>query len=277
MNAPNPDQSPPWRLAADQLQAAFGPAPAWAVLLGSGMGPVFDRLQDVQGERPYEALGLPATGIAGHAGRLKVGAFGPTRVALLAGRVHGYEGRSAEETLRTVRALAAWGVKTLLLTSAVGGIRTAWPPGSLVRVTDHINFMGRNFLWGPNEEALGTRFPDLSRAYDPELGATMDRCAARLGQTLYNGVYAATSGPSYETPAEIRMLGMVGADVVGMSLVPDVLAGVHAGLRVGAIAVVSNLAAGLSPEALTHEDVQRVVGGAAARLGDLVSAVVNEC
>jgi len=275
--ATDPSESPPWRIAADQLQATFGEAPAWAVLLGSGMGPVFDRLSAVEGDLPYDAVGLPATGIAGHAGRVKVGTLGATRVVLLAGRVHGYEGRSAEETLRTVRALAAWGVKTLLLTSAVGGIRTAWPPGSLVRVTDHINFMGRNFLWGPNEDRLGTRFPDLSTAYDPGLAAIMDRCAARIGVTLQSGVYAATSGPSYETPAEIRMLGMVGADVVGMSLVPDVLGAVHAGLRVGAIAVVSNLAAGLSPEALTHEDVQRVVGGAAARLGDLVAEVVNEC
>ncbi len=274
--APEATPNPPalWSLAAEALRRRFGPPPEAAVVLGSGMSGLADRLADREGDVPYGALGLPATGVAGHAGTLSVGTLSGVRLALLAGRVHLYEGRPAEESLRHVRALGAWGVRRLLLTSAVGGIRDDLSPGLLVRITDHINLIGRNPLVGPNEPAQGERFFDLTDAYSPRLAAVLDVSARHAGVTLKSGVYAAVSGPTYETPAEIRMLGLLGADVVGMSLIPEVMAGRHQGMEVAAVAVISNRAAGLSTERLTHEDVQLVVGRAADQMTQLLKETV---
>lgn len=274
--APEATAPPPalWSLAAEALRRRFGPPPEAAVVLGSGMSGLADRLTDREGDVPYGALGLPATGVAGHAGTLSVGTLSGVRLALLAGRVHLYEGRPVEESLRHVRALGAWGVRRLLLTSAVGGIRDDLSPGLLVRITDHINLIGRNPLVGPNEAAQGERFFDLTDAYSPRLAAVLDDAARHAGVTLKSGVYAAVSGPTYETPAEIRMLALLGADVVGMSLIPEVMAGRHQGMEVAAVAVISNRAAGLSAERLTHEDVQLVVGRAADQMTQLLKETV---
>lgn len=256
-----------------KLRERFGEAPASAVVLGSGLGGLLGRLEDRQ-EAAYPELGLPKTSAPGHAGTLSLGQMGGKRVALLSGRLHLYEGHAIQDVVLPVRALARWGVKKLVLTSAVGGITSGLRVGDLVRVTDHINLLGINPLTGPNIDALGPRFPDLTRAYDPALGLAADRMAGSLRVPLRHGVYALMSGPSYETPAEIRMLRTIGADVVGMSTVPEVIAGVHAGLSLLVFAVVSNLAAGLSGEALSHEEVTQAADVAGPVLASLIEALV---
>ena len=257
---------PPYAEVAALLATRLGAPPSLAIVLGSGMGPVRERLHDPV-VVDYAEVGLPTPGVAGHGGQLLVGTLGGVRVALLSGRVHTYEGRPMEEVVRATRALGRWGVGTVLFTAAVGSTRRTLAPGTLVRLTDHINITGINPLRGPNDDALGVRFPDLSRAYDPQVGAALDGALAAEGGPWERGIYCFTGGPSYETPAEVRMAAALGADVVGMSTVPEVIAGAQMGLRMGAIAVVSNLGAGLAEEHLTHEDVTRVVGAAADRIG----------
>lgn len=225
---------------------------------------------------PHAELGLPAPTIAGHAGIHAVGTLGGKRVLLVSGRCHLYEGHPPSTVVAGVRAMARWGVGTLVLTNAAGSCRPDWLPGTLVRLTDHIDMTGGNPLVGPNIEALGPRFPDLSRAYHPELALQIDRLAGELGIPLQRGVYAAMRGPSYETAAEVRMLGRMGADLVGMSTVPEVIAGVHAGLRVAAFSVVSNLGTGLHHDVADHADVTRVVAAAAAPLGRLIERLAAQ-
>ncbi len=262
-------------LAADHLRDRFGPPPQLAVVLGSGLGFLIERLaQPVQ--VPHAELGLPAPTIAGHAGVHAVGLLGGQRVLLVSGRCHLYEGHPADTVVAGVRAMARWGVRTLVLTNAAGSCRPDWLPGTLVRLTDHINMTGCNPLVGPNLDELGPRFPDMSRAYDPELGAQIDSHAQQLGVALQRGVYAAMRGPSYETAAEVRMLGRMGADLVGMSTVPEVIAAVHAGLRVAAFSVVSNLGTGLAAEAADHADVTRVVAAASEPLGRLIERLAAQ-
>lgn len=257
-----------------RLQDTFGDAPEGAVVLGSGLSVLLDHLEDAS-SADYSDLGLPTPGVEGHAGRASVGRLGKARVALLGGRSHVYEGYPMERVVYQVRAMRLWGVQKLVLTSAVGSIDVSVGPGSLLRITDHINLMGRNPLMGPNLDLLGPRFPDMGHAYDPELGQLAEQVAAEQGVTLHRGVYAAMLGPSYETPAEIRMLRVMGASVVGMSTVPEVIAARHAGLRVVAFAVISNHAAGIKDEVLTHEDVKRVVAEAAPPLARIVSGLVQ--
>jgi purine-nucleoside phosphorylase len=261
--------------SVDELTARYGSAPQAALVLGSGMGPVFDRIQEVEGETSFSELGLPTTGVIGHSGRFCVGRLADLRIAALAGRIHGYEGYPADMQLRAVRVLARWGVSRIVLTSAVGSMHLEMPPGSLVRVTDHINLSGRNPLTGPNDLEIGPRFPDMSFAYDPVLGEDLEAASAASGVKLHHGVYATTSGPSYETPAEVRMLKLVGGDVVGMSLGPEVIGAVHAGLRVLAISIVSNYAAGLTEDALSHDEVTEVVGEAADRVALLLESLAH--
>jgi purine-nucleoside phosphorylase len=190
------------------------------------------------------------------------------KLAVVAGRLHLYEGHALADLACTPRALARWGVKILLLTSAVGGIRSDLTPGQLVCITDHINFSGANPLYGPNVPP-GTRFPDLSQLYSPRLRA--------LWSGLASGVYAAMPGPSYETPAEIQMLSRLGAAVVGMSLVHEAIAGHHAGLEIAALSVVSNLAAGISTMPLTHEEVTLTSLMAVDALKEALSVLVSQC
>ncbi|MFT5683639.1 MAG: purine-nucleoside phosphorylase [Myxococcota bacterium] len=263
------------RAAVAKLQHHFGDAPAAAIVLGSGGAPMLDRWRSLADGVAYEALALPRTTVTGHSGQLGIVEITGQPVAVLSGRVHGYEGRGAAEQLRAVRALAAWGVKRVILTSAVGGLRLSLPPGSLVRISDHIN-LSTNPLMGENIPDVGPRFPDLTGAYDPALGAIFDEAAAECGVTTHVGVYASVSGPSYETPAEVRMLGMLGGDVVGMSLGPEVTGAAHAGLKVVAISVVSNLAAGLATQTLTHTEVLEVVGEAVSSLARVIEALLKK-
>lgn len=259
--------------AVARLREAFGDPPEGAVVLGSGLSGFASGLSDLQ-SCSYADLGLPTPGVEGHAGVVSTGTLGGKRLALLAGRLHLYEGHPTERVVFNVRAMALWGVRKLVLTSAVGSLFPEVGPGSLVRITDHINLMGRNPLVGENLEVLGPRFPDMGHAYDRGLGRLADCVADEEGIPLHRGIYAAMLGPSYETPAEIRMLRLMGAHVVGMSTVPEVIAARHAGVRVLTVSVVSNLAAGLADEHLSHVDVTRVVGDTAPVLSRLVAGVV---
>lgn len=257
---------------ARRLRERFGPPPAVAVVLGSGLGGLVARLDALE-RAPYSELGLPQSTVAGHASELVYGRLADRPVAVLSGRVHLYEGRSLGEVVRYVRALHAWGVRALLLTNSAGGITDGLDPGTLVIVTDHLNFQGTNPLVGP---AYATRFPDLSRAYDPELQDLLAAAATANGIDVRRGVMAAMLGPSYETPAEIRMLRTLGADVVGMSTVPEVIAAAEIGLRCAVLSLVSNRAAGLADHALTHVEVTTAAREAGDRLGALLAHAITK-
>jgi purine-nucleoside phosphorylase len=226
-----------------------------AVVLGSGLGAFGEELA-VRIEIPYSEIpGWPRATAVGHAGKLIFGCVGEARVAVMSGRVHLYEGYTPAEVTFGVRVLAKLGVRTFVFTNAAGGINPAYGRGALVLISDHINLQGSNPLAGPNDDSLGPRFPDMSEAYDSRLRRLAREVAAGLGITLEEGVYAAMLGPSYETPAEIRFLRAVGADLVGMSTVPEAIAANHMGLRVLAISCVTNMAAGLTPAKITHAEV----------------------
>lgn len=250
-------------------------APAAGVVLGSGLGSFAARLKDAVIVPYAEIPGFPVSRVPGHAGRLVLGGLEAADgaivpVAAMQGRVHGYEGWSAQDVAFGARVLCALGVKALLVTNASGGVNPAFGPGELVRIVDHLNLSGQNPLVGDNDERIGPRFPDLSEAYDPRLGALLDATAAALGIPLRSGVYACLPGPSYETPAEIRMLRALGADLVGMSTVPEVIAARHMGVPVVGISVVTNHAAGLARQHLSHADVKETAERVEARLAALV-------
>ncbi len=249
--------------------------PAVGVILGSGLSGFADRLERAT-VVPYEEIPyFPVSRVAGHPGRLVVGELhhGDVTVPIVAmqGRVHGYEGWSVEDVAFGARVVCRLGVGALLVTNAAGGVNPTFAPGDLVRMADHLNLSGQNPLAGENDERLGPRFPDLSAAYDPRLSALLDEAAAAAGVPLRSGVYACMAGPSYETPAEIRMLRALGADLVGMSTVPEVIAARHMGVPVAGMSVVTNYAAGLARKPLSHEEVAET----AERVRDRLSAVVG--
>jgi purine-nucleoside phosphorylase len=226
-----------------------------AVVLGSGLGAFADDLQDSV-VIPYGDIpNFPRPTAIGHAGRLVVGKIGDLTVAAMQGRVHQYEGYSSREAAFPVRVLRRLGVKSLVITNAAGGINSAYSQGGLVVLSDHINLQGNNPLNGPNDERFGTRFPDMSEAYSRNYRRLALDAARDLGIDLKEGVYAALPGPSYETPAEIRFLRTIGADLVGMSTVPEVIVARHMGIDVLAISCVTNMAAGLSAGEIHHEEV----------------------
>jgi purine-nucleoside phosphorylase len=260
--------------AVDALRGSFGDAPSTALVLGSGLGTLVSRVVDAVSV-DYGSLGLPTTGVGGHAGCAVVGQLGSQRVILLSGRVHLYEGRPLEEVVRAVRAVARWGVERVIVTNAVGGIDPSLCAGSLFLVEDHINLMGANPLEGEQSNGLGPRFPDMSTAYHPALRKDAAEVAAALGISLPSGVYVAFRGPSYETPAEIRMLSTLGASTVGMSLVPEAIALAQMQVPTLALSMVSNLAAGLSLVPLRHEEVSEAAAGAVEPLGALLEGLLE--
>lgn len=258
------------RRSAALLREHFGDPPPTAIVLGSGLGPVVHRMEDRKAV-PSVQLGFPQSTVVGHAGRLVKGTLGGHGLVAVSGRVHLYEGLPPSQVVRGVRALKAWGVRQLLLTASVGGITDGLDPGELMLVTDHLNLQGSNPLTGPPH---GTRFPDLTFAYAKRLRKHLAAAAEAQGVVLHQGIYAAMPGPSYETPAEVRMLKLLGADVVGMSTVPEVIAAAECNLDVAAIAVVSNRAAGLTGELLDHDEVTENANEVATRLADLVTAAL---
>jgi len=245
--------------------------PRVGLILGSGLGSFADQF-DSASAIPYGDLPhFPRSSVAGHAGQLVLGRVAEQRVVAMQGRVHFYEGYSPAEVVFPVRVLCALGIGSLVVTNAAGGIRGDLLAGDLMAISDHINLSGWNPLVGPNDERLGPRFPDMSAAYDESLTAKLVQSAAACGVNLKKGVYAILSGPSYETPAEIRALRVLGADAVGMSTVPEVLAARHMGVRVVGLSCITNLAAGVGNKPLTHEDV----AGTAARASGAFSLLLK--
>lgn len=242
------------RAAAARLKKVSGLRPALAVILGTGFHHVLGELR-VRGKIPYAKIpGFPPVGVSGHAGELFFGHLGGTPVLILSGRAHFYEGHSMERVTFPVRALAAFGIRDLLLTNAAGGVNRRFHPGDFMVLTDHINLMGVNPLRGALQPGL-PRFVDLTRTYDAGLTALLKRAARQSGLTLRSGVYLAVSGPSYETAAEIRAFARLGADAVGMSTVPEAVAARQCGLRVAAVSCITNPAAGRGEAPLSHDEV----------------------
>jgi purine-nucleoside phosphorylase len=257
--------------AALRLPSEVSPV---AVILGSGLGAFGDQLDDARSV-PFEALpGFPATTVLGHRGRLVAGSLESIAVLAMQGRIHGYEGHDAATVAFPARVLGVLGARALVLTNAAGAINAEMEPGDLMRITDHINLTARNPLTGPNEDALGPRFPDLSGAWDPRLGDELERAARDAGIRLRSGVYAQMIGPSYETPAEIRMARILGADAVGMSTVPEAIVAAHQRVPCCGISCITNYAAGIAPSPLTHAEVVDVARRAEGRFLSLLRAFV---
>jgi purine-nucleoside phosphorylase len=229
--------------------------PETAIVLGSGLGDFSDTLLDALAT-PYASLPhWPASKVVGHTGRLVIGTVAGRRIAALSGRVHFYEGYDLATVVFATRVMGRLGVKRFILTNAAGGINAAFAQGALMIIDDHINLMGSNPLIGPNEDRFGPRFPDMSEVYSARLRKMADEAARAKGVGVSHGIYLATHGPSYETPAEIRLFRSMGADAVGMSTVPEAIAARHMGMEVLGISCISNMAAGMSPQPIVHEDV----------------------
>lgn len=243
--------------AARYIRDRLPGVPKVGIVLGSGLGGFAEALEDPFTIRYEDVPNWPASTAVGHEGKLIHGRLGKLHVVCLSGRAHLYEGYTPQQVTFGVRVLGAMGVHSLILTNAAGGINLAFEQGTLVLISDHINLQGANPLVGPNIDSLGPRFPDMSHAYDERYRHLAKQVAAELGITLAEGVYAAVLGPSYETPAEIRFLRTIGADLVGMSTVPEVIVANHMGMRVIAISCVTNMAAGILPQKITHEEVLR--------------------
>jgi purine-nucleoside phosphorylase len=249
--------------------------PAVGVVLGSGLGAFGDSLENLL-KVPYaDVPHLPHASVPGHPGNLCLGRAGAVSVACLQGRAHMYEGHSAADAVFGVRLLARLGCKAVLLTNAAGGLRAELGPGDLMLIEDHLNLTGQNPLAGPNEDDLGPRFPDMTHTYDPSLRALAREAAAELEIPLRAGVYAALAGPSYETPAEIRMLRKLGADAVGMSTVPEMIALRHMRIPAAAISCITNMAAGLSGTELSHAEVEATAARTRDRFVQLLTGWVE--
>jgi purine-nucleoside phosphorylase len=263
------------REAAAVIRRHLRRGPEVAIVLGSGLGALAD-LVEADAVVPYaEIPHFPRPGVPGHAGRLVLGTIEGRAVAVLQGRAHFYEGIPLAQVVFPVRTLRVLGARVLLVTNASGGLNPAFAPGDLLLITDHINGMGTNPLVGPNEDDFGPRFPDMAAAYDPALAAILRETAAEAGIVLREGVYLAVPGPLYETPAELRMMRGWGADAVGMSTVPEVIAARHAGMRVAGLSVIANLATGETPAVATHGEVLAVVRRAAPQCAALVRGLVR--
>jgi purine-nucleoside phosphorylase len=246
------------------------------VVLGSGLGGFADTLEN-RHETPYaEIAGWPISTALGHAGKLVTGKVGGADVCVLAGRAHLYEGYTAAQVAFGIRELWRRGAQSVVLTNAAGGINLNYKPGDLVLISDHVNLLGVNPLTGPNDDSMGVRFPDMTEAYPRECREIAHRAAAGLGFTMAEGVYAAVPGPSYETPAEIRYLRTIGADLVGMSTVPETIAANHLGMKVLAISCVTNMAAGILPQKLHHGEVMETGERVRDTLVNLLHAVLPE-
>jgi xanthosine phosphorylase len=262
-------------MTAAEMLAARGAAPRLGIVLGSGLGGLVTSMEDVLAVDYGELPGFPEIGVAGHGGQVVLGRLNGFPVACLAGRRHAYEGDpgAMRVPIRTLRAL---GAETLLVTNAAGSLRADVGPGRLMAISDHINMLGSNPLTGPNDDAVGPRFPSLRDAYDPELRARLRDAAAALEIDLAEGVYLATAGPSFETPAEIRAFRTLGADAVGMSTVPEVILARHCGLRVIGVSAITNLAEGMGGEELSHEQTLRNADVAARDLVRLVERFAGD-
>ena len=249
--------------------------PKVGLVLGSGLGAFAQKLKNRVAVAYEDIPHFPVpSGVVGHAGELVLGDVDRTPVVVLSGRVHFYEGRPMTDVVFPARVLARLGVGAVILTNAAGGVRRTFRPGDLMLMTDHINAFGTNPLVGPNEDSIGTRFPDMSAVYDPTLRRLAKATARSLRIPLREGVYLGNPGPSYETPAEIRAFRAIGADAVGMSTVPEAIALRHAGVRVLGISTITNMAAGILPKPLVHAEVLAVTKRVGDRFVRLLTALV---
>lgn len=262
--------------AADFLRSRIGEPPRIAIVLGSGLGVLADRAESAFAIPYREIPHHPEPAVAGHAGQWIVGELGGVRAAFLQGRCHYYEGHDMEVSTFSIRVLQRLGTEILILSASTGGIAPGLRAGDLVLITDHLNLLGTNPLRGPNDPELGPRFPDMSEVYSQRLRKLAMSQAQAQGIELKPGVYAAMTGPSYETPAEIRMLRTLGADVVGMSTAHEAIVARHGGMEVLAFAVVANVAAGLSDQPIEHSEVVAVGNAAGRTLGDLLTSLLAQ-
>jgi purine-nucleoside phosphorylase len=263
------------KAAADAVKTRIGAPPEVAVVLGSGLGDFAGTLGAAV-SMPYQQLPhWPESRVVGHAGRLVVGQMGPKRVAALAGRCHAYEGHDLKTVTFATRVMGLLGVRTIILTNAAGGINTGFAQGALMAIDDHLNLTGGNPLVGENDERFGVRFPDMSEVYSGPLRAIADEASRAQGLQLRHGVYAALLGPSYETPAEIRYLRAIGADAVGMSTAAEAIVARHMGLDVLGISCITNMAAGVLPAPLRHDEVMETARRVRGEFIGLLEGVIG--
>jgi purine-nucleoside phosphorylase len=249
--------------------------PDIGIVLGSGLGIYSDYIENKK-TLPFSKIPhFHAPTIAGHTGELIFGNVGDKKVIALKGRIHAYEGHSLEDIVLPVRTLGLLGIKNLFVTNASGGINSNFHPGDLVLIEDHINLSGKNPLVGPNIDELGPRFPDMSQAYNIGLRQALEKEALKIGIKLKSGVYCWLMGPTYETPAEIRMLAKMGADMVGMSTVPEIIVAHHQGIKVAGVACITNYAAGLKSETLNHDDVKLVAQKSMAKFAQILTETIK--
>lgn len=261
--------------ACEKLREHTDQRPELCVVLGSGLGAYADTLEDAQAVDYAAIPTFPVSTVQGHAGRLVFGKKHGVSVVCMQGRFHCYEGYTAAETVIPLRALIRLGIKKLLITNAAGGVNTGFKPGDIMIIEDHINFTFLNPLTGPNMDDFGPRFPDMSYAYDNQLIQALKDSAASHGIDIKTGVYAMMSGPSYESPAEIRALRTLGADAVGMSSVPEIIAAAHAGVKSAALSCITNMAAGILDQPLNHEEVMETGRVAANRIQTVINGFIE--
>lgn len=261
--------------AAAAVRSRCGALPETAIVLGSGLGDFADTLLNATAT-PYTALPhWPSSNVVGHAGRLVIGNVGGKRIAALSGRAHFYEGHDLATVVFGTRVMGRLGVKRIILTNAAGGINTGFAQGALMIIDDHINMLGTNPLVGPNDERFGPRFPDMSEVYSSHLRRVADDAAKSRGIPVSHGIYLAVHGPSYETPAEIRFFRTIGADAVGMSTVPEAIAARHMGMDVLGISCITNMAAGVLPQPLIHDEVMETARRVRGSFTSLIEGILE--
>lgn len=262
--------------AKNFIQSKTEQQPVIGLILGSGLGTLADEIENAV-KIPYSEIPHFAKSNAiGHANELVIGKLNGRVVAAMKGRFHYYEGFTLNEVTFPVRVMKALGIENLIITNACGAINTSFQPGDLMLITDHLNLVGTNPLIGPNNDELGTRFPDLTRVYNKELRAIAKEIAVGLAMTLREGIYAWWSGPTYETPAEIRMIRTLGADAVGMSTVPEAIVATHGGMKVLGISCLTNMAAGILNQPLSHDEVIEVAAKVRTNFAELIKGIVKE-
>lgn len=262
--------------AATHIRSLSSNRPKLGIVLGSGLGRFIEELKEGQSIPYSEIPYFKKTSVEGHEGRLLMGKIHGVEVAVLQGRTHAYEGHSLDDVVFPIRVLSLLGVKDLILTNAAGGINLSYQPGQLVCINDHLNFMSQNPLVGPNNADFGPRFPDMTEAYSKSMRLAMTKASQDLNIDLKEGVYVGVLGPTYETPAEIRMLRTLGADMVGMSTVPECIAANHLGMNVGGISLITNMGAGIQQQKLHHSDVKEEAQKAMTTFSSLLSLTIKK-
>lgn len=264
------------KASADFIKGLKQKRPSIGIVLGSGLGVFVDKIENKTIVPYNEIPHFRKTTVEGHAGQLILGTINGVDIVALQGRFHLYEGLDMEDVVYPVKLLAELGIKKLLLTNAAGGVNLNYQPGDLVIIEDHINLMGKNPLTGPNDNSVGPRFPDMSEAYNQELNAVLENVSASLGKKLARGVYVGVQGPTYETPAEIRMFRIIGGDMVGMSTVPETIVAHHMGIKVCAISCITNMGAGIIKQKLKHEDIKDEAMKAMDHFSSILNVAIAE-